>query len=61
MLNRTKDYYENDKERQRQQAINTENYRMRKKKEIEYRRNCYWSITEEYSQTQKDIIKKKLI
>lgn len=35
--------------------------RIRKKKEIEYRRNCYCSITEEYNQTQKDIIKKKII
>ena len=34
---------------------------IRKKKEIEYRRNWYCSITEGYNQTQKDIIKEKII
>ena len=53
ILNRAKNYYENDKERLRGQTkINTETYLKKKKnkKKIEYGRNRYNNMSEEKKQ-----------
>ena len=49
ILNRSKDYYENDKKRLREQARNTETYLKRKKikKKREYGKNRYHNMSEE--------------
>ena len=61
ILNRAKDYYENDKERLREQA--TYKYRNlseeEKNKKREYGRNRYHSMSEEKTKTKR--ISKKLL
>ena len=49
ILNRAKDYYENNKEllRERKQKINIENYLKKKKIKKEYGRNRYRNMSEE--------------
>ena len=50
MLNRTKDYYENDKERQRQQARSKyRNSEEDKNKKREYGKNRYHNMSEKKS------------
>ena len=49
ILNRAKDYYENNKEllRERKQKMNIENYLKKKKIKKEYGRNRYRNMSEE--------------
>ena len=55
ILNRAKDYYENDKERlESKQEINTETYLKEKNKKREYRKNRYHNMSEEKKQRLKE-------
>ena len=55
ILNRAKDYYENDKERlESKQEINTETYLKEKNKKTEYRKNRYRNMSEEKKQRLKE-------
>ena len=60
ILNRAKDYYENDKERLREsQEINTETYLNKEKtKKREYWKNWYLNMSEEKKKKTKRIPKK---
>ena len=60
MLNRAKNYYENDKERLREQARNIETYLKKiKRKKREYGKNRYHSMSEEKKQELKEYQKRK--
>ena len=55
ILNRAKDYYENDKEKlESKQEINTETYLKEKNKKREYRKNRYHNMSEEKKQRLKE-------
>ena len=55
ILNRAKDYYENDKERLKStQEINIETYSKKNKKKREYGKNKYHNMSEEKKQRLKE-------